>query len=104
MESKCYDWIAFVSMAFSAQDLGFPPAPQVELGEPVEFVNAVGAWSLTICPDFLLCELIVGEDETTAMFTVDLVKPTAAQVLRTMDYLINLARIYVPKAPAESQS
>jgi hypothetical protein len=94
---SCYDWIAYVGTAFSAQDLGFPAAPRFELGESIDFVNAVGAWSLTICPDVLMCELIVGKDESTAMFTIDLAKPTPQQVLRTMDYLINLARIYVPK-------
>jgi hypothetical protein len=96
MQSSCYDWIALAGMAFSAQGVSFPTVPRAELGEPIEFINSIGAWNLTITADILLCELVVGGEETKAMFTVDLVDPTSEQVLRSIDYLINLGKVYVP--------
>lgn len=99
MQSSCYDWIALAGMAFSAQGVSFPTVPRVELGEPIEFVNSIGAWNLTITPEVLLCELIIGgEHETKALFTVDLVCPSSEQVLRSIDYLINLGKVYVPNS------
>jgi hypothetical protein len=96
MKSSCYDWLALAGMAFSAEGVRFPTVPRMELGEPIEFANSLGDWSLTITPDLLLCELTIGGDETTARFTVDLIEPTSEQVLRTIDYLINLGKVYVP--------
>ena len=101
--NNCYDWIALTGMAFSAAGVGFPTVPRVELGEPIEFVNSIGAWSLTITPDLLLCELTIGEEDTKALFTVDLVSPTSDQVLRTIDYLLNLGKVYVPQTGSQPQ-
>ena len=103
MKSNCYEWIALTGMAFSAAAVAFPTVPQVELGEPIEFVNSLGSWSLTISPDLLLCELIIGADDTEALFTIDLVSPTSEQVLRTIDYLINLGKVYAPQTGSQSQ-
>lgn len=97
MQGSCYDWIALAGMAFSAAGVTFPAAPRVELGETIAFENSLGLWSLTISPDMLLCELAVGEaDDTHAIFTIDLQQPTPEQVLRSIDYLINLGKVYDP--------
>jgi hypothetical protein len=93
MMTSCYDWIAFVCMAFSAQDLSYPLVPKVELGEPLIIPSSIGVWSITIAPDFLFCELSMGEG--AAIFNCDLSNPTGEQVLRSIDTLIVLAKNYV---------
>jgi hypothetical protein len=90
--SDCYCWIAFVSMAFSAQGIEFPAAPKIELGELLIIPSSIGTWSFNITPDFLLCELSMGEGQ--AIFQCDLSSPTGAQVLRSIDTLIVLAKNY----------
>lgn len=92
MVSSCYDWIAFVSMAFSAQGIPFPAVPRIELGDPFVVVSSIGVWSFNVTPDFLLCELIMGEGQ--AIFNCDLSSPSGAQILRSIDILIVLAKNY----------
>jgi hypothetical protein len=91
--NSCYCWVAFISMAFSAQGLAFPAAPKVELGEELIIPSSIGVWSFNITPDFLLCELSMGEGQ--AIFNCDLSSPTGEQVLRSIDTLIVLAKNYV---------
>jgi hypothetical protein len=92
MIGSCYDWIAFVSMAFSAQNVDFPPCPKIELEDPLIVPSSIGVWSFNITPDFLLCELSMGEGQ--AIFNCDLSNPTGAQILRSIDTLIVLAKNY----------
>jgi hypothetical protein len=89
---SCYDWISFISMAFSAQGLSFPSSPKVEIGEPLMLHSPVGVWGITIAPDFLFCELSLNEGK--AIFNVDLTDPTGAEILKTFDLLINFAKLY----------
>lgn len=92
MQNSCYDWITFISMAFSAQGLAFPTFPKVEIGDPLIFFSSIGQWSITIAPDFLFCELsLIGGK---AIFNADLSDPTGAEILRTFDLLINFAKLY----------
>jgi hypothetical protein len=79
-------------MAFSAQGINFPTAPKIELGEPLIILSSIGTWSFNITPDFLLCELSMGEGQ--AIFNCDLSNPTGSQVLRSIDTLIVLAKNY----------
>ncbi len=92
MKNSCYDWIAFVSMAFSAQGLAFPAMPRFEIGDPLIIESAVGMWAITIAPNLLLCELSLHEGR--AIFNIDLSDPTGAEILRSIDLLINLAKLY----------
>jgi hypothetical protein len=101
MVSSCYDWIAFVSMAFSAQGIPFPTVPKIELGDPFIISSSVGVWSFNVTPDFLLCELSMNEGE--AIFNCDLSNPTGAQVLRSIDTLIVLAKNYDSIPPTQSE-
>ncbi len=97
-QANCYSWIAFVSMAFSAEGIDFPGCLKVELGDPMVVINELGVWSITIAPDFLFCELSMGEGQ--AIFNCDLSNPTGEQVLRSIDLLINLARNYASNQTA----
>ncbi len=92
MNSCCYEWLAFVSMAFSAAGIEFPAVPRIELGEALIVETSIGTWIFTIAPDLLFCELSVNEGG--AIFTCDLSNPTNPEVLRSIDLLINLAKLY----------
>jgi hypothetical protein len=95
MNANACAWIAFVSMAFSAQGIDFPSALKLEFGTPIIFSSHIGAWSFTITQDCLFCELCMNEGE--AIFDCDLSNPTGEQVLRSIDLLINLAKVYVKR-------
>ena len=97
-QTNCYSWIAFVSMAFSAEGIEFPHYFKIELGDPIIVPTSVGVWSITIAPDFLFCELSMCEGQ--AIFNCDLSNPTGEQVLKSIDLLINLARNYASNQTA----
>jgi hypothetical protein len=90
--NSCYDWIAFISMAFSAQGLSFPRCPKFEIGEPLILHSTFGVWSITIAPDMLFCELSLSEGK--AILNIDLAEPTGAEILKTFDLLINFGKLY----------
>jgi hypothetical protein len=99
--NSCYDWIAFISMAFSAQGISFPAAPKIELGEPLIILSSIGAWNFSVTPDCLMCELSMNEGQ--AIFTCDLSSPDGAQILRSIDTLIVLAKNYDSGAEQQSE-
>lgn len=95
MNANSCAWIAFISMAFSAQEFDFPSALKWQIGEQMTFSSDIGAWSFILTEDYLFCELSMNEGQ--AVFNCDLSSPSGEQILRSIDLLINLAKVYVKK-------